>query len=87
MKISLNEIKQAFDDLIKERISREEIASWALKLQFAEDDSNLIYDPPTEEKKIWSAIGYLAGVDLKDSPKSYLHSVDDFIEFKNKLVL
>lgn len=58
-----------------------------MKLQFAEDDSDLIYDPSTEEKKIWNAIGYLTGVDLKNSPESYFHSIDDFIEFRKELEL
>lgn len=41
MKISLDEIKQAFDALITEKKSREEIASWAQKAQLAEDNSDL----------------------------------------------
>ena len=85
MKISLNEIIHAFDDLIREKKSREEIASWALKLLLSNDESDLIYEPSSEEKKIWDAIKYLTGVDLKNSPKSYFHSIDDFIEFRKKL--
>jgi len=82
MKISINEIQLAFDDLILDRKSREEIASWASKLLFAADDNDLIFEPPTEEKKIWNAIKYLIGVDLLDIDGSYLHSIENFIEFK-----
>lgn len=82
MKISLNEIKEAFVSLIKEDKSREEIATWAQKLQFAEDDGNLEYIPPNEEDKIWDGIEYLTGVDLKDIDGSYLHSVENFIQYK-----
>jgi hypothetical protein len=85
MKISLNEIKQAFDFLIKEKKSREELASWAQKFQLAEDDGELEYDPPNEEDKIWRAITYLMGVDLKDTDGSYLHSVENFIDFRKKM--
>ena len=83
MKISLNEIKQAFDFLIKEKKSREELASWAQKFQLAEDDGVLEYDPPSEEDKIWDGIEYLMGVDLKDIDGSYLHTIESFVEYKN----
>jgi hypothetical protein len=84
MKISLNEIKQSFDFLIKEKKSREELASWAQKLQLAEDDGVLEYDPPSEEDKIWDGIEYLMGVDLKDIDGSYLHTIESFVEYKNE---
>jgi hypothetical protein len=84
MKISLNEIKQAFDSLIKEKKSREELASWAQKLQLAEDNEELDYEPQSEEAKIWDGIEYLMGVDLKDTDGSYLHSIENFIQYKNE---
>ncbi len=84
MKISLNKIKQAFDFLIKEKKSREELASWAQKFQLAEDDGELEYDPPSEEDKIWDGIEYLMGVDLKDTDGSYLHTIESFIKYKNE---
>lgn len=84
MKISLNEIKQAFDFLIEEKKSREEIANWAQKLQFADDEEDLEYDPPDQETKIWDGIEYLMGVDLKDVDGSYLHSKDSFIQYKKE---
>jgi hypothetical protein len=84
MKISLNEIRKAFDSLIKEEKSREELASWAQNVQFAEDDDNLEYDPPSAEDKIWDGIEYLMGVDLRDIDGSYLHSMESFIRYKNE---
>ncbi|MFY7991748.1 MAG: hypothetical protein ACOVP4_00520 [Bacteriovoracaceae bacterium] len=84
MKISLNEIKQAFDFLIKDKKSREELAFWAQKFQLAEDDGVLEYDPPSEEDKIWDGIEYLMGVDLKDIDGSYLHTIESFVEYKNE---
>lgn len=64
MKVSLSEIKQAFDFIIEEKKSREEIADWATKLQFAADERDLEYDPSDQEDKIWDGIGYLTGVDF-----------------------
>jgi len=84
MKIALNEIKQAFDFLIEEKKSREQVASWASKRQVANDSDNLEFEPASEKKKIWRGITYLMGVDLKDMDGSYLHSVENFIDFRKK---
>jgi hypothetical protein len=84
MKISLNEIKQAFDSLIDKKKSREEIASWASKRQIVNDSGNLEFEPASEKKKIWRGITYLIGVDLKDVDGSYLHSIDNFTDFRKK---
>lgn len=82
IRVSLDDIKQAFDFLIEEKKSREELSNWAIKLQFANDNDDLEYDPPSEEAKIWDGIEYLTGVDLKDINGSYLHSKKSFIQYK-----
>ncbi len=84
LKISVSELRQVFDSLIKEEKSREEVAAWALKFQLAEDENDLQYDPPNEEDKIWDGIQYLTGVDLKNIDGSYLHSLKSFIRYKNE---
>lgn len=84
MKISLNDVKQAFDFLIKEKKSREELAFWAQKFQLAEDNGDLKYNPPDAEDKIWDGIEYLMGVDLKDVDGSYLHTIESFVKYKNE---
>ena len=85
MQITLIEIREKFDQLINEDVPREAIADWAKKRQEAEDDDQLEYDPPSEENKIWRAITYLMGVDLKDTDGSYLHSIENFIDFRKKM--
>lgn len=87
MKVSLDELQQMFNLLIEEKKSREEIANWAVKLQFACDDGNLEFDPLTEEDKIWEGISYLTGVDLLNIDGSYLHSIENFVDFKNSIGL
>lgn len=87
MKVTLEEIKQVFDDLITEKKSREELSNWALIRQAAEDREDLEYDPLNQEEKIWKAISYLTGVDLLDFDGEYLHSIENFIDFKNELNL
>lgn len=85
MQISLMEIREKFDQLINENMSRELIAEWAKKRQEAEDNDELEYDPPYEEDRIWRAITYLMGVDLKDIDGSDLHSIENFVEFREKI--
>jgi len=84
VKLFLIEIKSQFDQLINEDVDRETIAEWAKKRQEAEDSDQLEYDPSFEEKKIWRAITYLMGVDLKDTDGSYLHSIENFLDFRKK---
>ena len=84
MKVTLNEIEQAFDLIINEKKSREDIALWAIKFQSAEDNGKLEYDPPSEEDKIWDGIQYLTGVDLLDNDRIYFHSVKNFVDFRDE---
>lgn len=85
MKIRLVEVLGIFDDLISGNISREYASNWAEQRQGVEDSGNLEYEPATKEQKIWDAILYLEGVDLKDAPDSYLHTNEDFRDYRNKL--
>jgi hypothetical protein len=39
-----------------------------------------------EKNKILKGIFHLIGIDLKDSPSSYLHELNDIIDFKNKMI-
>ena len=87
MKVSLDEIKQVFDELIDGKKTREEASSWALKRVFASDEKILEYDPPHDEKNIWEAIIFLAGVDMISTDRPYLFDKEDFIEYKHRLDL
>jgi hypothetical protein len=61
VKVSLTEMQNIFNDLIKENKSREEIASWALQRQVANDAEDLEFEPAFEKKKIWGCIIFLTG--------------------------
>lgn len=87
MNITLNEIRMIFNNLINEIISREDAAKWAQIRQQAEDAGQLEYEPPQEEDRIWKGIQYLLGVDLKEDPITYLHTVEDFISYYNQIQL
>jgi hypothetical protein len=82
VKISTKDVEVAFDDLLSERRSREEIAAWVMSIRAKDDRGELQYDPPSAQSAIWRALEYLGGVDLKDAPDSYLHSEEDFWKFR-----
>ncbi len=85
MKVSLVEVLGIFDDLINGNIAREDVSSWAQERQNAEDSGSLEYEPTSKEQIIWDAILYLEGVDLKDAPDSYLHTNEDFQDYRDQL--
>lgn len=85
MRITLEDIQRAFADLESESKSREQIADFASEALRSSDAGTLLMEPQTDAAKIWEAIKYLCGVDLKQSPESYLHCVQDFIEFRTGL--
>lgn len=77
MKIDLQTVRQMFEDVLSGHISREEADVWAYSLVKEDEVENLIYVPDSDRHRIFAGIMYLYGVDLKDSPDSYLHSEDD----------
>jgi hypothetical protein len=87
MTVTLSEIQRALDDLIAGARLREEIAGWADSARRADDQEQLSFDPPNARDRIWRAITYLMGVDMKTSPTSYLHSTADFEAFRKTLGL
>jgi hypothetical protein len=79
MKITLNEVKNVFKDVIDGKCSREDADRWAYAYIKNEDLGELEFSPLTEREKIWSGLNYLYGIDLKSKPNEYLHSKDDII--------
>ncbi len=78
MKVSKKDIIKAFEDLLSKTRTRESIADWANEAISADNRDELEYEPAIAEDIIWDGIEYLSGVDLKDTPESYLHTMDDF---------
>ena len=83
--VNIKDVEEKFNDLICEKISREEVSNWALDMQDAEDECSLEYFPKNKEDAIWEGISYLTGVDLPDLNRKYLHCKEDFIREKNKI--
>jgi hypothetical protein len=85
MQVSANEVKEIFQQLIDEKLSREEVAEWAFIQTQAYDNEQLEFFPPEEECRIWETLQYLECVDLKENNETYLHVESDFFqEFRDK---
>jgi len=82
MQVTLQDIQGTFAELESGSKSREEIADFAGRAMKADDGGLLRMAPSSEAARIWRAITYLSGVDIKESPESYLHCIEDFIEFR-----
>jgi hypothetical protein len=85
MVVHLSDVKRAFDELIAGARSREEISDWARSLRVENDKGQLLFEPPAMRDRIWRSITYLEGVDIKDSPTTYLHVPEDFVAFRSRL--
>ncbi|ADV94744.1 MULTISPECIES: hypothetical protein [Bacillus] len=62
----INKIKSVLNG----QTTREEVSDWAGTYVHADD-------PEVEDDRVWSMLILLSGIDLKDSPETYLHSTDD----------
>lgn len=85
MKVSLADIRDKFDALVSGSETREAVADFATQAIIADDNSSLECAPPSDRQKIWDAIVYLSGVDLKNSPDEYFHVTLDFVDFRREL--
>ena len=85
MKVTLQDIQSRFAELESGSKSREKIAEFASDAMRADDVGSLQMEPPAEADRIWRAITYLSGCDIKEPPESYLHCVEDFIEFRKSI--
>ena len=77
MNVNIQTIQARFDDVLHGRVGREVIADWAKALREADDHKELTVVPETDRLRVWKAILFLEGVDLRDSPESYLHDDAD----------
>ncbi|MFC4653755.1 hypothetical protein ACFO3I_01825 [Rheinheimera marina] len=77
MKITLADVREVFQKVIEGNLSREAADRWAYEVVQKSELGSLVFYPMDDEKKIWSGIMYLYGIDSKESPNEYLHSLDD----------
>jgi hypothetical protein len=87
MKITTDEVKSMFSDLIEENHSRKNISKLASRFLQANDNDQLEYEPLKDKEKLWSALKYLLEVDMRGGNDEYLRSTSDLIDFAKKLGL
>ncbi|WP_439542619.1 hypothetical protein [Hyphomicrobium sp.] len=93
MELNIEAVRRVFEDLLDGRISREEADKWARFVVQEEESGRTIYVPAQEKARIWRAVMYLNGVDLKNFLQgeiltevgTYLHSDEDIRETMQKL--
>lgn len=86
MVIKIEDIKQVFEKLLHDKISREDASLWAYKLRQEADDNKLIYSPEENENILWESILFIEGIDLQNEPNVYLHNRKDIQDFWDKIL-
>lgn len=77
MELGLVPIREKFDQVLAAATTREEASQWARLLRESYDRGGVTFWPAQDRRKIWNALLFLEGVDLKDGPNSYLHNETD----------
>ena len=85
--INFARVKSILLDVSNGVVSREEASNWAMEMSNALDAKAVVCDVTSyaEEKIIWRTLEFLSGVDLKDSPISYLHNEEDIMNFCRRI--
>jgi hypothetical protein len=84
MTVTLQQTRQALDDLINGHRPPEDVVAWAESAMHAGDAGQLVYDPPEEQKRIWHAIHFMLGMSEKVSPTEYLHGPETVIAYRRE---
>ncbi|WP_406362751.1 DNA-binding protein [Streptomyces sp. NBC_01579] len=66
------EARELLAGLISGHVDRDEVADWAME-KIKDANANHF-----SNATLWTLLDRLAGADLKQSPESYLHGVEDF---------
>lgn len=77
MNLKLSLVREQFDSLISGTASRERVSDWARSIREADDRDEVQLSSDEDGDRIWKAVLFLEGVDLKDSPETYLHNEAD----------
>jgi hypothetical protein len=75
--INLKTIIVVLKRVLSRELTREAASNWAYKVRLGLESGQLHYLPNQKEAKIWHYIIVLEGIDLMDSPNSYLHNEQD----------
>lgn len=87
LKVSISDLRQAFDDLIAGRRTPDDIDRWACGLMAAHDREELLFEPSSQKECIWKALQSLCGCDMPGADKEPLYGVEDFIAWRDEFGL
>lgn len=93
MELNIDAVREIFQNLLDGRMSREDADKWARFAIEEEESGRNKYVPSREKARIWRAIMYLNGIDLKNFLQgetmaevgTYLHSDKDIREMMYEL--
>ena len=82
---SIKSITDIMSAVLAHDLSREKAADWASKAIAELENRRATYNSANDEKKVWDALVFLQGIDLQDSPNTYLHNEEDLISHQKLL--
>jgi hypothetical protein len=79
MEVTLDQVRSVFEDVLQNRMTREEASVWAFSVISASDTNSLTLIPNEKRNKVWNGVLYLGGIDLIVNPDEYLFTKEDII--------
>ena len=84
MQLTTADVSRIFDDLLRGVMTREEAELWAEERMRLDDADRLAFTPAEAEATLRDAVHYLAGVAIRDTVSTYLHSPQDFRAYRQE---
>jgi hypothetical protein len=81
MVVKSEEVLLKLNQLTNRLISREDAQIWSIQYRDACDEGNLLFDPVSEELKIWDALQFIELFAEKISISEYLYSDIDLFNY------
>jgi hypothetical protein len=79
MEVTLDQVRSVFEDVLQNRMTREETSVWAFSVISASDTNSLTLIPNEKKDNVWKGVLYLGGIDLIGIPDGYLFNEEDII--------
>ncbi|WP_163539240.1 DNA-binding protein [Gracilibacillus sp. YIM 98692] len=74
---NMKEVIEMLEKVLSGDLKREEISEWAESYVMADE-------PKVDDKNVWEMLQIISGIDILDSPKTYLHNEEDIKEWIEK---
>lgn len=74
---TVSEIINRLDLVLTDGMTREEVSDWASYYVMADN-------PTIDDENVWELLKIISGIDILDSPKTYLHNEEDIKDWIKK---